>query len=89
MKVRATKLGYYDMVRRYPGDEFELKDVNGLDNFEGKPRFISAEKQFSERWMEKVVAKQAASDDEVMKPKGRTRAQVARVESSTGDQDVI
>lgn len=40
MKVRATKLGYYDHRRRREGDVFE----------------IHSEKAFSKLWMEKVGA---------------------------------
>lgn len=87
MKVRATKLGYYDMLKRYPGDVFELKDQNGLTEFEGKPRKISAEQQFSPRWMVKIDEVENREDSP--KPKGRTRAQVARSEASSGDVDVI
>lgn len=38
MKVKALQLGYYDLLRRKPGEVFEL--------FE--------ESHFSKRWMEKV-----------------------------------
>ena len=26
MKVRAVKIGYYKLLRRYPGDEFEVPE---------------------------------------------------------------
>lgn len=38
MKVRAVKLGYYDHLRRRPGDEFVLSNP----------------KHFSDKWMDKV-----------------------------------
>jgi len=38
MRVRATRLGYYEHVRRFVGDVFILLD----------------ESQFSKKWMEKV-----------------------------------
>lgn len=31
MKVRATKLGYYDLIRRREGDVFELKPIETVD----------------------------------------------------------
>ena len=52
VRVKETHVesfyGYYGK-RRYPGDEFELvarKDAKG--------KTISTERQFSEKWMEKV-----------------------------------
>lgn len=38
MKVKATKLGYYDHKRRYAGAVFELK----------------SKKEFSDKWMEEL-----------------------------------
>lgn len=38
MRIRAKVMGYYDLKRRYPGDEFDIEN----------------EKEFSKRWMEKV-----------------------------------
>ena len=53
VRVKETQVesfyGFYGQERRYPGDEFDLvakKDKNG--------KTISAESQFSSRWMEKV-----------------------------------
>ena len=53
VRVKETQVesfyGFYGQERRYPGDKFELiamKDKNG--------KTVSAESQFSERWMEKV-----------------------------------
>lgn len=44
MKVKAKKLGFYDMKRRYP----EM-DGNPADIFE-----LESENHFSEKWMEKL-----------------------------------
>ena len=57
MKVKATRQGYYGNQRRYEGDVFVLearkgkkKDRHGkLSDIE-----VTAEKQFSSQWMEKV-----------------------------------
>jgi hypothetical protein len=38
MLVKATRMGYYDLKRRYEGDEFVLEN----------------EKHFSSQWMEKI-----------------------------------
>lgn len=46
MKVRATKLGYYNHRRRRENDVFELMD----------------EKAFSNRWMEKVEGEDSAPE---------------------------
>lgn len=49
MKVRATQLGYYNHVRRREGDVFTLVEMKDADGNQ-----ISAEDQFSQRWMEPV-----------------------------------
>lgn len=61
MKVRATQAGYYNHIRRRPGDVFTLAPVKGTKvtlhkdgREERKEHTFSAEEQFSERWMEKV-----------------------------------
>lgn len=41
IRVKATRLGYYGIHRRRPGDVFDIKE----------------EKEFSEEWMEKVGPK--------------------------------
>lgn len=46
MRVRATQLGYYGMERRRPGTVFTIK----------------SEKDFSDKWMERVDAKTSAED---------------------------
>lgn len=62
MKVRATRLGYYEHKRRYPADH--AKGKNGKDVFtlvpikvkdkNGKEVVVSPEAQFSPSWMEKL-----------------------------------
>jgi hypothetical protein len=65
IKVRATRTGEYEYARRREGDVFTLKprEMTVLDPVTGKPvveggkiktRLLTAEKQFSERWMERV-----------------------------------
>jgi len=47
MKVRAIGPGYYNHARRKEGDEFE----------------ISSEKEFSGKWMEKILPKFEAKSE--------------------------
>lgn len=60
MRVRATKLGYYDHKRRREGSEFVLSDP----------------KHFSEAWMESLdkpvvpVQSQRATEPKAVKPTG-------------------
>ncbi len=79
MKVRATRLGYYDFERRRPGDVFELLD----------PR------DFSPRWMARVAdstPEQNTTAQEALagecldrSPIGRTRRVAWPVDDSAGD----
>lgn len=61
MKVRATRIGYYNHLRRREGDVFVLKAIEGhaKDPKTGKvtKKTFSAEEQFSPNWMEEVDAK--------------------------------
>ena len=61
MKVRATRLGFYNQQRRRPGVTFEL-EPRTMKNGET----LSPEKQFSKAWMEKVSSNgaEAASKPE-------------------------
>lgn len=52
MKVRATRLGYYDHRRIQPGEIFELKAIKTIK--EGRQVTIPPTEQFSERWMETI-----------------------------------
>lgn len=65
MKVRATRLGYYEHIRRREGDVFTLvpRDVTIVDvksqkivleNGKPKMRHLTVEDQFSVNWMERV-----------------------------------
>ena len=58
MKVRATRMGYYGHERRHEGAEFTLEPIKRLrkDAKSGQMKeiTISAEQQFSERWMERI-----------------------------------
>lgn len=56
MKVRATKTGYYDHLRRREGDVFELKPIDGHKVVNNKlvKHHFTVEEQFSPNWMEKV-----------------------------------
>ena len=59
MRVRATRAGYYDHLRRREGDVFTLASITGLVMDVKTGQHVSAtippEKQFSSRWMEKVA----------------------------------
>ena len=80
MKVRATKLGYYDLLKRKEGDVFELKEIKGLD-MNGKPVTYSPQDQFSSKWMEKFDSAQA------VKSKAGSKKPASNVQSS--DSEVI
>ncbi len=53
VRVKETQVesfyGFYGLQRRYPGDEFEL-----VARKDSKGNTLSAESQFSKKWMEKV-----------------------------------
>lgn len=79
IKVRATRLGEYEYCRRREGDVFVLKprEITVVDpvtrmplieNGKPKTRVLTAEEQFSPRWMERV-------DDDT--PEALTSAQEA------------
>lgn len=68
MRVKATKTGFYNHIRRREGDVFTLIPVSTVERDEkGQVKFdatgnttpvvISPDKQFSPRWMEKVSNK--------------------------------
>jgi hypothetical protein len=57
MRVRATALGYYGHKRRREGQEFVLEPIKRLrKQKDGSMReiVISAEQQFSNKWMERL-----------------------------------
>lgn len=66
--VRATQIGYYENLRRYPigfdhpraGEIFELIDRETTRK--GKLIRISAVSQFSEKWMQRVGDAEAEKD---------------------------
>lgn len=65
MKVKATKLGYYEHKRRREGAEFFLIPIEDKDG-----NIIPPEKQFSPNWMEIVDAEAK----EEIAPKRRKKA---------------
>lgn len=93
MKVRATKTGYIYHKRRREGDVFELKPFKGyLKKPSGQLESLemTAEKQFSPTWMEKV------DDNYVDEPKSssalakRHKKKVeVDLEEISADDDVI
>lgn len=62
IRVRATRTGYYEHVRRREGDVFTLipRSIPVMDRKTGKPtgemRIFTAKEQFSEVWMELAPA---------------------------------
>ena len=79
MKVRATQLGYYNHKRRPPGEVFILrpykKTVEELDEatkFKTKKQVVvSAEEQFSFRWMERVDQNVSVKQEKIQKKFGK------------------
>ena len=64
IKVRATQMGEYEYMRRREGDVFTLKPrmitlttkgrIDMDEHSHPKMRLLTAEEQFSPRWMERV-----------------------------------
>ena len=69
MKVRATKLGFYDQKRRKEGDVFILHDP----------------KLFSENWMEAIDGKPPVKSKPKGKPKIQKPIEVSEPEVSLED----
>lgn len=57
MRVRAIKMGYYELKRKKEGTEFTLIPIKGHVQENGKlvEKTFSPEEQFTPRWMEKVL----------------------------------
>lgn len=102
MKVRATQLGFYRLVRRRPGDIFELKPLKGVKmDRDGNrtPHVFAPEEQFSKRWMEKVedtsavdsVDQEQEGDEELAEiaKVAAERSSEKRAKKGTGDKAVI
>jgi len=70
MKVRATKLGFYNNRKQREGTVFFLKERK----LRGKK--LSAEDQFSELWMEKVDGAEAPKKAPAKKAKATPSEQV-------------
>lgn len=77
IRVRATRLGYIHNKRVKEGEEFTLVPVKGFKKAGGNgdktPIEISAEQQFSERWMERVEDDEKPKKVEVQNPKNRSK----------------
>lgn len=92
MKVRATRMGYFNNQRKREGEVFIILPKSAVVN--SKKVVITPEAQFSENWMEKV-AKPAPA--EVFAPDApsetpgspETPAPGQGGEGGTGDQGVI
>ena len=74
--VRATQTGYHGMQRRRgpvgdtPGERFYLDSVVAKDKETGRMVTISAEQQFSSKWMKKVSAPRRDEDDDEVTTSG-------------------
>ena len=97
MKVKATRLGYWNHKRRKKGEVFELTDVYE-ENEEGEKKLVAkVETQFSPKWMKKVETKRYVEvDEDVEEPgeKGKKAKSKIKTEDElpkqpTGNQDVI
>ena len=76
MKVRAIAMGYYGHKRRREGMEFTLEPIKRLRKQKDgsmKEITITADQQFSTRWMERVDKAEPA------KPAKKEKAPVAEV----------
>lgn len=79
MKVRATALGYYKDKRRPPGEVFILKpykrkfeEIDPQTKFKVKrEEIITADQQFSERWMERVEQDTNVHQSKIQKKFGK------------------
>ncbi len=77
MKVIATKLGHYGNKLVEVGEVFELKNVSGkvINPMTGRliESIITAESQFSDKWMKKLDEYEVVSEElnSVPKKKGR------------------
>jgi len=86
MKVRAkgeadTWVGFYHHVRRRGGDVFALIPVETVRN--GKPVMIPPERQFSEKWMEKVEESLPESKPAHFNVIGKGQPRIAEPEASS------
>lgn len=67
MKVRAVRLGYYDLKRRHPGEVFVLSDPKHFSDA-GKPDLDLHGKTIPGGWMEAV---DELDEEPVQKPKSK------------------
>lgn len=85
MKVRAKRLGYYDLRRRREGDEFTLKPRKTR-----KGKVVTPEQQFSGKWMELVDPKAKAKPKSKKKDESeKAPEETEKVGAATGDQEII
>lgn len=86
MKVRATKLGYYEDKRRRPGEVFVLKprQISYFNKKKGQlvHEEVSADQQFSKKWMEPVDGP-APEQSEPEKPKKKASKKKSVQEAET------
>lgn len=89
INVKATRLGYYDHVRKYPGEKFVLKAVKTIKH--GQEVVISAEQQFSKHWMERLDVESKPSQRPSNKPPVNTKPVETETDTppATGDGEVI
>ncbi len=98
MRVKALETGYYNHRRQKPGSVFDLIPVHTKDK-KGKPIVMSAESQFSKKWMKKLDAKEETKKIEKPETKAEKKARekaekeaaekAEKAGASTGDEDVL
>lgn len=98
LRVRATELGFYNHLRRRPGDVFTLRPYKTMQVENGKKVevIVSAEHQFSKKWMElvdkstpeKVSTSQQALDATSAEIK-RDKHMAKNAEDSAGDEGLL
>ena len=79
-------MGYYNHKRVKPGQVFVLVPQKGIGK-DKKPFVIPPEKQFSDKWMEKVEADGSDEMEVVPKAKGKKMAKVVDEQASMPSED--
>lgn len=93
MRVRAKRVGYIHHKLMEEGEEFDLVDFKAIDPETEKEVTITAEQQFSRKWMVKVQVKDesaAVVADAALKPKAEEKPKASGIpRQPSGNRDVI
>jgi hypothetical protein len=81
MKVRATQVGYYEHMRRFPADYAHFRA--------GEVFTLKKDEDYSAKWMEIVEGGPAAKPGKVKGSKPVVQEQKPEIEEPTGDTEVI